>query len=56
MFSIKKNLPPKYGEGTVGLKEDFERFFQWGLDPRNPHRQIPKMADQLGFGHISCTH
>ena len=50
MFSIKKNLPPKYGEGTGELREDFERFFQWGLDLQDPHKQIPEMAHQLGFG------
>lgn len=54
-FFVKRNLPPKYSYpdhpgNDATLEANFERFLEWGLSLRNPIKQIPRMADHLGFG------
>lgn len=49
MFSVKRNLPPEYASDR-DIRDNFERFFDWGLGLKNPRDQIPKIGDELGFG------
>lgn len=55
MFSIRTNRPPEYrqpghSQGETALKDNFARFFEWGLGLKNPIRQIPEIGERLGFG------
>jgi hypothetical protein len=49
MVWLRKNTPPAYDHRKT-YRDNFDEFFHWALDLRNPLRQIPEIGNRLKFG------